>query len=72
MPGSVGWRSEMNQSPVQVDPAFVWPDYPGNNLHQRAFARAIFANNSVNGAERAGEINIRKGRDATVPFGDPF
>jgi hypothetical protein len=72
MPGSVCRRSEMNRRLVQVDPALIGPDYPGDNFHQRAFAGAVFTHHSMNGPERAREINVGQCRDATVPFGDPF
>jgi hypothetical protein len=72
MPGSIGGGSEVNQRLVQVHPALIGPDYPGDNLHQRTFAGTIFADYGVNGAERAREINISQGRDATVPLGNPF
>jgi hypothetical protein len=62
----------VNERFVQVNPTLVGPDYPGDNLHQRAFAGAIFAHHSVNGAERTGKIDVRQRRDATVSFCDPF
>jgi hypothetical protein len=72
MPGSIGRGREVNQRLVQVHPALIGPDYPGDNLHQRTFAGTIFADYGMNGAQRAREINISQGRDATVPLGNPF
>jgi hypothetical protein len=72
MPGRVCGRSELNKALVEVHPTLIGPDHPGDHLHQRAFAGAIFANDSVNGAERAGKINVRECRDAAVPLGNPF
>jgi hypothetical protein len=62
----------MNESFVQVNPTLVGPDYPGDNLHQRAFAGPIFAYHGVDRAERACKINVRECRDSAIPFGDPF
>src|SRR5215469_18605155 len=72
MPHPLRRRSKVHRLAIEVNSARIRPDYPSDNLDQGTFTGAVLADDGVDRAERAFEIDVRERCDATVMFSDSF
>ena len=66
-------RAERNAHRLAVEPhrALVLGMHAGDDLHQRALAGAVLADQAVDFARGEGEIHVAQRRDAAERLGDP-
>ena len=67
----VAGRAETGVLPVQRKTAGEFRMHAGDDLHQRAFSRAVFADETMDLAGEQREIDPAKRLDAAEGFGDP-
>ncbi len=66
----VAGRSETGLSPVQHETAGIFRMHAGDDLHQRAFSRAVFADETMDLAGEQRKIDPTKRFDTAEGFGD--
>ena len=65
-------RTEMHLGPVEAHDAGVAGMHAGDDLHQRAFARTVFADEPVDLAAAQGKIHLAQRLDPAEGLGDAF
>ncbi len=63
-------RAQVDNLSVDGDPALVGPIQPGQHVHQRALARAVFAQQGVDLAHAQVEIDVVHGQHAGKALDD--